>query len=181
MRFAPPVSPAQPGPVLRDIHMPPSPSWWPPAPGWWVLAALVLLLLVGLGLLWRKRRRRALRRQRLHAGIDALLQAYPDPSDNPALAAALHQFLRRAARQIDPAAASRREQAWREVLTGVPVDVSAIRPLFELEKAIYRPGASFDRDGAVAALRLWLDASLRAPRRRQAEPASEATDRRANA
>ncbi|MBP6325901.1 MAG: DUF4381 domain-containing protein, partial [Dokdonella sp.] len=23
------------GPQLRDIHLPPDPSWWPPAPGWW--------------------------------------------------------------------------------------------------------------------------------------------------
>ena len=30
-----------PGPQLRDIHLPPAPSWWPPAPGWWVLAALL--------------------------------------------------------------------------------------------------------------------------------------------
>ena len=175
MMFAPPTSPPQQGPVLRDIHLPPAPSWWPPAPGWWALAGLVLILLVCFGLLWRKRRRRVLRRRRLHAGIDALLQAYPASSDNPALAAARHQFLRRAARQIDPAAASRREQAWREVLTGVPVEASAIRPLFELETAIYRPGASFDRNATVAALRLWLDASLRPQRRSRTDGSSEAT------
>ena len=32
------------GPVLRDIHLPPDPSWWPPAPGWWMLAALVVTI-----------------------------------------------------------------------------------------------------------------------------------------
>lgn len=179
MTWAPPVPSAQQGPVLRDIHLPPTPSWWPPAPGWWVLAVLVLALLLGLGLLWRRRRRRVLRRRRLHAGVDALLRAHPDPSDTPALAAALHQLLRRAARQIDPAAASRREQAWREVLTSVPVEASAIGPLFELEHAIYRPGASFDRDATVAALRLWLDASLR-PGRRRADVAGVAADSGAN-
>ncbi|MEJ2090486.1 MAG: DUF4381 domain-containing protein, partial [Gammaproteobacteria bacterium] len=23
---------------LKDIHLPPDPTWWPPAPGWWLLA-----------------------------------------------------------------------------------------------------------------------------------------------
>jgi uncharacterized protein DUF4381 len=30
---------------LRDVHLPPDPSWWPPAPGWWILAALAFALL----------------------------------------------------------------------------------------------------------------------------------------
>src|SRR5262249_43714601 len=32
------------GPDLRDIHLPPDPSWWPPAPGWWLLAIALLVL-----------------------------------------------------------------------------------------------------------------------------------------
>ena len=35
--------------VLRDVHVPPAPSWWPPAPGWWLLAGVS----AGLGL-WSK-------------------------------------------------------------------------------------------------------------------------------
>ena len=31
---------------LRDIHLPPEPSWWPPAPGWWLLALLLVIYLV---------------------------------------------------------------------------------------------------------------------------------------
>lgn len=30
---------------LRDVHLPPDPSWWPPAPGWWLLAAAAVALL----------------------------------------------------------------------------------------------------------------------------------------
>jgi len=29
---------------LRDIHLPPEPSWWPPAPGWWLLVLALLTL-----------------------------------------------------------------------------------------------------------------------------------------
>ena len=31
---------------LRDIHLPPEPSWWPPAPGWWLLAAILVAAIV---------------------------------------------------------------------------------------------------------------------------------------
>ncbi|MEO1594643.1 MAG: DUF4381 domain-containing protein [Pseudomonadota bacterium] len=41
---------------LRDIHLPDAPGWWPPAPGWWLLAALVVLAMIGLVLLARYRR-----------------------------------------------------------------------------------------------------------------------------
>jgi len=30
---------------LRDLHLPPDPSWFPPAPGWWAVAALALAAL----------------------------------------------------------------------------------------------------------------------------------------
>lgn len=43
---------------LRDIHVPPEPSWWPPAPGWWILAAVCLLALAWLAQRWRAKRQR---------------------------------------------------------------------------------------------------------------------------
>jgi hypothetical protein len=42
---------------LRDIHMPGAVSWWPPAPGWWALLAL-LLIIAGVGVVFRRRRQR---------------------------------------------------------------------------------------------------------------------------
>ena len=33
---------------LKDVHLPPDPSWWPPAVGWWLLAIALIGLLVWL-------------------------------------------------------------------------------------------------------------------------------------
>ncbi len=33
---------------LRDVHLPPDPTWWPPAIGWWVVALLVVAAVVWL-------------------------------------------------------------------------------------------------------------------------------------
>ena len=37
---------------LRDIHVPPEPSWWPLAAGWWIIVALLCCLVLAV-LLWR--------------------------------------------------------------------------------------------------------------------------------
>jgi len=31
---------------LKDIHMPPSISYWPPALGWWIIAGLLLIIII---------------------------------------------------------------------------------------------------------------------------------------
>jgi hypothetical protein len=99
---------------LRDIHLPPEPSWWPPAPGWWVLA-IVLLALVAFAAwhalrAWRARRRRK-----------ALLAAFDRASslmDPLARVAAVSELLRRAARLRDPQAAALTGDAWLRFLDG---------------------------------------------------------------
>ena len=48
--------PADPLAGLKDIHLPPTPSWWPPALGWWLVALLVLG--AGLALFLIRRRQR---------------------------------------------------------------------------------------------------------------------------
>jgi len=140
--------------VLRDIHMPPAPSWWPPAPGWWVLAA-VLLLALGL-LAWavsRQRRRDRVLRQLL-AEVDRLDACHVD--DDQALAYGLHQLLRRMARGYAANAVSERGEPWRQTLARVPVKAPVLDVLVGLERRIYRSGGGFDRAQAVAATRTWL-------------------------
>ena len=147
------------GPELRDIHVPPAPPWWPPAPGWWLLAALVLGFLgAGAWLLLGARKRRH-RRARILAEVDALATRHA--ADAQALAAGLHQLLRRVARTHDPAAARLRGEAWREALARVPVDAATLERLLTLESAMYRP-QPYDTRAMMEAVRCWLRAALAA-------------------
>lgn len=99
---------------LRDIHLPPEPSWWPPAPGWWLLAALAIALLAFatwklVRVLHARARRRALAAEFERAA------AIADPL---ARIAAVSELLRRAARQRDPVAATLAGEAWLGFLDG---------------------------------------------------------------
>ncbi|MEI7035715.1 DUF4381 family protein [Fulvimonas yonginensis] len=159
---APPTDPA--GPALRDIHLPPPPSWWPPAPGWWLLAVLVLLLAVAGCVLVRRWRQRRRQRARILAELDALAARHARDGDAAQLAAGLHQLLRRVARRWDPAAAQARGAAWHRTLAQVPVDPATLAQLEALDEAIYRP-QRYDTQAALAATARWVSAAL--ARRRQ--------------
>ncbi len=150
------------GPHLRDIHLPPEPSWWPPAPGWWMLAVLVLLLAGTLLWYWRRRRRLGRRIAVAMAEIDMLAGQHAIDGDNGALAAGLHQLLRRAARRRDPASVHLRGAAWRQLLEQVPTDAQTVAGLLQLEEALYQP-KRLEPSVALRATRRWLGAALRQP------------------
>lgn len=97
--------------VLRDVHLPPSPSWWPPAAGWWWLAGLLLIGVIG-GLAWFAWRRR--RQRRWLAWFDR--QSAGEAS--AAQVAAMSELLRRAARRADGASARLQGEAWLRFLDG---------------------------------------------------------------
>lgn len=160
-------APAQPdGPQLRDIHLPPSPSWWPPAPGWWMVAVLLLAATGLLAWWWRRRRRERLRVAAIVAEVDTLMAMYG--TQPTALAGHLHQLLRRAARTFDPNATQLRGQAWRDCLASVPVPTQVIDRLCALDDAMFRRSSDIDGSLAAEAVRTWLLAALRGRRRRAA-------------
>ncbi len=147
------------GPELRDIHLPPPPSWWPPAPGWWLLAALVIALLVFVSVyLYRKIRRRRLRR-RLLAEFDSAVAAVH--GDAPVLAAKLSSFLRRALLGKSRNMAALSGEAWLQHLDQqVASDEFSAGVGRALIEAPYRANADFDAAALIALVRRGLLATF---------------------
>ena len=104
------------GPDLRDIHLPPAPSWWPPAPGWWIVA-IVLLIAIGFGVAMLVREIRA---RRWHGASSpssiASRRCMPRSPTTCVSRPTVSQLLRRASRLIEPAAAALQGDAWLDFL-----------------------------------------------------------------
>ncbi|MFI8719112.1 DUF4381 domain-containing protein [Stenotrophomonas sp. NPDC077464] len=95
---------------LRDVHLPPFPSWWPLPLGWWlVLGALALVALA----LWAWR---AQRRRRQRRWLRVFDHAVDEAGTGTAQVAAMADLLRRAARRRQAGAELLQGQAWLEFL-----------------------------------------------------------------
>ncbi|HDS1625786.1 DUF4381 family protein [Stenotrophomonas maltophilia] len=129
---------------LRDVQLPPAPSWWPPAPGYLMVGGAVLLVILALALLWWKRRRR---RQRWLQAFD---QELATTADATAELAAIAGLLRRAARQAQPGSESLRDDAWWQRVDPKGTLSDARRSL--LAEGAYRPRVDASE---VAAMRSW--------------------------
>ena len=97
--------------VLRDVHVPASPSWWPLAPGWWLVLAVVCLIVAGI-VAWRLAARR--RQRRWQRWFDTAGEAHSAAGQ----VAAMSERLRRAARRLDPSADRLQGEAWLQFLDG---------------------------------------------------------------
>ncbi|HFK2946374.1 MULTISPECIES: DUF4381 family protein [Stenotrophomonas] len=129
---------------LRDVQVPPAPSWWPPAPGYLMIGGVVLLLLVVAAFFWWQRRRR---RQRWLQLFD---QELASTADAAAELAAIAGLLRRAARQAQPGSESLRDDAWWQRVDPQGTLPEARRSL--LAEGAYRPRVDVNE---VAAVRRW--------------------------
>lgn len=148
-------------PQLRDIHLPPSPSWWPPAPGWWGLAVLVVLVFLLAVWWWRQARRRRRNHGYILAQIDVVAARHA--GDTAAFAAGMHRLLRQTVRLYDADGVLARDAAWRAALAQVAVDDTTLDRLMSLDAAMYRPGAALDETAVTAAMHQWLARALRKP------------------
>lgn len=144
---------------LRDIHLPPDPSWWPPAPGWWLVLALAVVLLVTAYLFYRRARRARIWRARVLHEIRQLADRHAH--DDIAYATALHQLLRRAVWRYSAGAHHLQGEPWRHALAQVPVDDATLDTLMTLEARMYQPHAQFNRTAVEEAAHRWLHAAWR--------------------
>jgi Domain of unknown function (DUF4381) len=142
------------GPQLRDIHLPPPPSWWPPAPGWWLLAALVLGLSIFCFVYLYKKIGRQRRRSALLAEFDRIVAAAQAKNDAPQIAAALSAFLRRQSLRAAPNAAALSGTAWLQHLDARSgTDEFSAGPGRALVEAPYRATADFDATALIELVR----------------------------
>lgn len=150
------------GPELRDIHLPPDPSWWPPAPGWWILAAIVTGLLAWLFLWLRKRNRQRQWRRQIMDELDRIATNDILRSDPPRLVGELSQLLRRSGRLIDAAAPTLRGSAWLDFLDahlgGEEFSKGPGRILLE---GPYQRQTNVDVDVLLALVRRWMTHALK--------------------
>ncbi|WP_286069681.1 DUF4381 family protein [Stenotrophomonas sp. 57] len=129
---------------LRDVQLPPAPSWWPPAPGYLMIGGVVLLVVLVLAVIgWQRRRRR----QRWLQAFDQELATTTDATAELAVIAGL---LRRAARQAQPGSESLRDAAWWQRVDPKGTLPDARRSL--LAEGAYRPRVDASE---VAAVRCW--------------------------
>lgn len=83
---------------LKDIHLPPEPSFWPPAIGWWIVLALLILILITVFVIWKKYERRAPRREALQL-LDRIDNNYLSDKDIVAYVSEINKLIRRVAMQ----------------------------------------------------------------------------------
>ncbi|MEM9384404.1 MAG: DUF4381 domain-containing protein [Pseudomonadota bacterium] len=143
---------------LRDIHLPPEPSWWPPAVGWWLLVLALIVGLLVLALRWRHYRAERVRRLALQE-LDALGERCASTPQR--LPAELSTWLRRVALSVG----ARRElagltgQAWLGALERLSPDSRLTREfptlLVEGPYAGAAPASEEELAALLAACREW--------------------------
>ena len=149
------------GPTLRDIHLPPDPSWWPPAPGWWlltvVLAGAITYAIFRLRRLLRERRWQ----RNVQSELERIATAHLSARDAPALAAAISELLRRASRLLDADAPSLRGEAWLAFLDSkMQGDEFTNGPGRVILDGPYRREIAMDAEALVGLTRRWLARAL---------------------
>lgn len=144
------------GPELRDIHLPPDPSWFPPAPGWWLLA---MLLIAATAWITRRVVRRVAQRRwqaALQAEVDRIVADHAGHRDPRRATAEISQLLRRAALRLDPPAAAYSGEAWLAWLEARGTSGFVEGPGQILVDAPWRRAPEVDTDALFALTRRWL-------------------------
>ena len=82
---------------LRDIHLPPSISWWPMAPGWYLVLLIALVLILYLACYLHKKNRHAKPKKQALALLEIYKQDYERDKNTQVTSARISELLRRVA------------------------------------------------------------------------------------
>lgn len=153
---------------LRDVHLPAEPGFWPPAPGWWLLAALLLLFLVGLAFWWRRKRLRHKKWQQIRQLWMNIQHDYQSHGDKAQLARDLSDLLRRFTRHQlhKPEAAGLSGKSWIAFL-----NQDLPEPVFDvfsdtLTTGLYQQHTSYQAEALLQAVHQFLRLHCLQPGRR---------------
>ena len=145
---------------LRDLHLPPEPSWWPPALGWWVLLALFIVAMHA-ALRWGwPRVRQWWRMRQLRRQLALICQRLDDRDSHAMLVAEMSMLLRRAVIEStsDPRIAGWHGLTWVSELQRVSPRARALETHPELVTSL--PYASAVDGAEVKALAELVDVVL---------------------
>ncbi len=161
------MNPTQQNPLagLKDIHLPPQPSWRPPAPGWWLVTILLLAAIIYTLIKWRQRLQR-LRPIKLALRELAQLDLNPDkPEEQRQVLQELSSLIRRFCIVFFPQTpvAGLCGKTWLEFLIkeapskcrvkGEKYLSEALRPLLE---ETYAPDGSCDLAALGQLVKMWF-------------------------
>jgi hypothetical protein len=141
---------------LADIHTPTEVDWWPLAWGWWLLAAVILLAILGLALfLYKKYKFNGPRREA------KLMLAHLDPASDT-YCSDINTLLKRVVRHyVSPHVAAQYGQQWTDTLSQCcpPKLRAELTPvLIQLQTNLYAPEPMplADKQKLQKAIQVWL-------------------------
>lgn len=85
---------------LHDVHAPESVSFWPLAPGWWALIFVCVTVLLAIGLIWRKHRRKNAYRVAAKSELDVFYAHWQKESRDTLFLQQTNQLIRRVALRV---------------------------------------------------------------------------------
>ncbi len=144
--------------ALRDIHLPPAPTWQSGDSGWWLAGPLLLFLVLALLVYWRRRPRA--RAQRARRELQRLRQQHEQHGDAMATLRALSVFVRQQAMARDGRRAIARltGASWLDYLDRQLGDKGFTQgPGRVLASGPYQAQCDYDAEALFALLERWLE------------------------
>lgn len=144
---------------LQDIHLPEAIGWWPLAPGWYVLAALLLVLVMGGCFFFVRSYLNGRARRQALLMLTTYQQQYQQEMNNELTAARISELLKRVALVYYPRAevASLTGNAWVQFLnsTAKGVNFNIVRQ--DLLETPYQSMKDCDLQPLFNMARIWIE------------------------